>query len=71
MKRVRSHVTAQVSAIHQQVQGALNNKNNNSSSHSSQGANTQGNSGIFFLLYSLFLINICKRNSLLLCFFAT
>ena len=55
MKRVRSHVTAQVSAIHQQVQGALN-KNNNSSSNSSQGANAQGNSGMnmFLLLYSLF-----------------
>lgn len=55
MKRVRSHVTAQVSAIHQQVQGALN-KNNNSSSNSSQGANAQGNSGMnmFLLLYSLY-----------------
>ena len=76
MKRVKSHVTAQVSAIHQQVQGALNKNNqpSNNSQSNHQNTNHSGTADVVmstllfyrdvYLLYFLSYWHYCCKKKL-------
>uniref|UniRef100_A0A7M5X173 WD repeat-containing protein 7 n=2 Tax=Clytia hemisphaerica TaxID=252671 RepID=A0A7M5X173_9CNID len=60
VKRMKSHVTAQVSAIHQHVQGALNKGHSSGQQNSNSSSQTQQHSGSESKSYSLPPFRVCS-----------